>query len=537
MKSVGISFGIGALVSATFSKSFGTANKGISQLSNTIGKLNQEIVNLKDSQSLLAKYNKDTKALKEKIVTIKETEKAIKNLKREIEIEKKAIEENTGKTRKQRKELKESKKIVEEKTKALKELEKKLNSLNQSYIKEAKNLNATKNILKEKKIDLNDTTKAYEKLEKAIKAAENATKKFNKASKVSNIANKISGAGTKMLAGAGAVAGTLYKPVQEAINAESNFSDVKKQFDFKSKEEEEKFKKDLHKIITEKKIAISLDELYGAAASAGQSGLNQEEAVEYIELASKIGMAFDMNREEAAQAMFEMKNALKLPYEGLIELTDKMNYLGNTTGASAAKITDFVNRTGNIGKLAGFSADKVAAIGASLIEQGMDADVAATGAKKVFSAMTKGNAVTKNQAKIYKSLGIDPVELSKLAQEDAQKALNLLFTKINSKSKDEQGAIMTLLFGEEGKRGAAAIAANLDRVNENLAKVNGDEAKGSVDKEADIKRATTANQLAIANGKLSIILSQLGTTVLPSVNSALEWFSNFLSICLSGKAS
>jgi len=529
MKSIGISFGIGALVSATFSKSFGMANKGISQLSNTIGKLNQEIINLKDTQSLIAKYNKDNKALKEKIVTIKETEKAIKNLKKEIENEKKAIEENTGKTSKQRKEIRESKKIVEEKTKALKDLEKKLNSLNQSYIKEAKNLSTTRNILKEKKIDLNDTAKAYDKLEKSIKAAENATKKFTKASSVNNIANKFSSAGNKMLAGAGAVAGTLYKPVQEAINAESNFSDVKKQFDFNSKEEEEKFKKDLHKIITEKKIAISLNELYGAAASAGQSGLNQEEAVEYIELASKIGMAFDMNREEAAQAMFEMKNALKLPYEGLIELTDKMNYLGNTTGASAAKITDFVNRTGNIGKLAGFSADKVAAIGASLIEQGMDADVAATGAKKVFSAMTKGNAVTKSQAKIYKSLGIDPVELSKLAQEDAQKALNLLFTKINSKSKDEQGAIMTLLFGEEGKRGAAAIAANLDRVNENLAKVNGDEAKGSVDKEADIKRATTANQLAIANGKLSIILSQLGTTVLPSVNSALEWFSNFLS--------
>nr|DAW75386.1 MAG TPA: minor tail protein [Caudoviricetes sp.] len=529
MKSVGISFGIGALVSASFSKSFGTANKGISQLSNNIVGLNQVIINLKDSKSLLDKYIKDNKALKEKVIAIKETEKAIKNLKKEIEAEKKAIEENNGKTRKQRKALKESKKAVEEKTKSLKDLERKLDTLNQSYIKEAKNLNTTKNILKEKKVDLNDTTKAYEKLEKAIKGAEKATIKYNKATKMSNIANKISKGGTYMLSGAAAVAGTLYKPVQEAINAESNFSDVKKQFDFNSKEEEEKFKKDLHKIITEKKIAISLDELYGAAASAGQSGLNQKEAVEYIELASKIGMAFDMNREEAAQAMFEMKNALKLPYEGLIELTDKMNYLGNTTGASAAKITDFVNRTGNIGKLAGFSADKVAAIGASLIEQGMDADVAATGAKKVFSAMTKGNAVTKNQAKIYKSLGIDPVELSKLAQEDAQKALNLLFTKINSKSKDEQGAIMTLLFGEEGKRGAAAIAANLDRVNENLAKVNGDEAKGSVDKEADIKRATTANQLAIANGKLSIILSQLGTTVLPSVNSALEWFSNFLS--------
>lgn len=75
---------------------------------------------------------------------------------------------------------------------------------------------------------------------------------------MNNIANKFSSAGNKMLAGAGAVAGTLYKPVQEAINAESNFSDVKKQFDFNSKEEEEKFKKDLHKIITEKKLQFHL---------------------------------------------------------------------------------------------------------------------------------------------------------------------------------------------------------------------------------------------------------------------------------------
>lgn len=59
-----------------------------------------------------------------------------------------------------------------------------------------------------------------------------------------------------------------------------------------------------------------------------------------------------------------------------------MNYLGNKTGAGTASIVDFVNRVGSIGEVAGFSADKVAAIGASLIEQGMAAEVAATGAKK-----------------------------------------------------------------------------------------------------------------------------------------------------------
>ena len=529
MKSVGISFGIGALVSASFTKSFGTANKGISQLSNNIVGLNQKIINLKDSKSLLDKYIKDNKALKEKVVAIKEIEKAIKNLKKEIEAEKKAIEENNGKTRKQRKALKESKKAVEEKTKSLKDLEKKLDNLNQSYIKEAKNLNTTKNILKEKKVDLNDTTKAYEKLEKAIKAVEKATIKYNKAAKMSNIANKISKGGTYMLSGAAAVAGTLYKPVQEAINAESNFAAVKKQFNFDSKEEEEKFKKELHKIITEKKIAINLDELYAAAANAGQTGLNKDEAIKYVELASKMGMAFDMDREEAAKYMFNMKNSLNLTYEELVELTDRINYLGDNTGANAPAITDYVNRIGSIGKVAGFSKNQVTALGASMIEQGMEAEVAATGTRKILVALNKGSAGTKSQQEMFKSLGINPEKLAKLAQEDSEKALFLVFEKIKAQDPSKQVAILTQLFGQEGLEASSKFLNNLDKLKENFNKVNSNEADGSVDKEADIKRATTANQLAIANGKLSIILSQLGTTVLPSVNNVLEKFSNFLS--------
>ena len=529
MKSVGISFGIGALVSASFTKSFGTANKGISQLSNNIVGLNQKIINLKDSKSLLDKYIKDNKALKEKVVAIKEIEKAIKNLKKEIEAEKKAIEENNGKTRKQRKALKESKKAVEEKTKSLKDLEKKLDNLNQSYIKEAKNLNTTKNILKEKKVDLNDTTKAYEKLEKAIKAVEKATIKYNKAAKMSNIANKISKGGTYMLSGAAAVAGTLYKPVQEAINAESNFAAVKKQFNFDSKEEEEKFKKELHKIITEKKIAINLDELYAAAANAGQTGLNKDEAIKYVELASKMGMAFDMDREEAAKYMFNMKNSLNLTYEELVELTDRINYLGDNTGANAPAITDYVNRIGSIGKVAGFSKNQVTALGASMIEQGMEAEVAATGTRKILVALNKGSAGTKSQQEMFKSLGINPEKLAKLAQEDSEKALFLVFEKIKAQDPSKQVAILTQLFGQEGLEASSKFLNNLDKLKEYFNKVNSNEADGSVDKEADIKRATTANQLAIANGKLSIILSQLGTTVLPSVNNVLEKFSNFLS--------
>ena len=501
MKTVAISLGIGAILAGSFSKTFGAASKGVSNLS-------KEIINLKNSQKLLEQYSKDKKALQDKLITINNTKLAINELKKSMQNEKNQTDTNR---------------------KALESLEKKLSSLNKEFSKESASLRETSNRLKEKKISLNDTAKSYEVLKKEIKNAELATLRYNKANSAKEKAGQISGIGTKAI-GYGAVGLTLaYKPIDSAIKAEANFAAVKKQFNFENKEKEENFKKELHKIITEKKIAISLEELYGAAASAGQSGLKEDEAIQYIELASKIGMAFDMNREEAAKAMFDMRNSLGLSFEELTKLTDKINHLGDNTGASAPQITDYMNRVGSIGKIAGFTEDKMIALGASLMEQGMQAEVAATGTRKILTALSKGNAVTRNQAEVYKSLGIKPTELAKLAQEDAEKALFLVFNKIKNKSDDEKVSILTQLFGQEGLEASAKFLNNLDKLKENIDKIRGNEAKGSVDKEADIKRNTVQNQLQILKGKLSITGSQLGTLILPEVNKFVDTLSRGIS--------
>ena len=501
MKEIGISFGIGAALGTGFAKTFSLASKGVSGL-------NQEIIKLQRTQQLLGRYNEDKKALKEKIEVIKKTKLAISELKASMKDEKNQTAENA---------------------KALQNLEKKLNSLNKSYSAELKHVRETAKVLRDKKVDLSNTTEKYKELKKEIDRAAEASKKFAKAESSKQIGDKISKiGGTSIKAGAAGV-GLLYKPVQQAISAESNFAAVKKQFDFKDKEEEENFKKELHKIITEKKIAIGLDELYAAAANAGQTGLNKDEAIKYIELASKTGMAFDMNREEAASALFNMKNSLNLTYDELVELTDRINYLGDKTGASAPAITDFVNRIGSIGKVAGFSEKQVTALGASLIEQGMEAEVAATGARKILVALNKGSAGTKSQQEMFRTLGIDPEKLAKLSQEDSEKALLLVFNKIKAQDEDKQVAILTQLFGQEGLEAASKFLNNTDRLKENLDKVNGDEAKGSVDKEADIKRGTTENQLAITMGKLSIAGSQLGALLLPEINKIITSFSNLLT--------
>ena len=501
MKEIGISFGIGAALGTGFAKTFSLASKGVSGL-------NQEIIKLQRTQQLLGRYNEDKKALKEKIEVIKKTKLAISELKASMKDEKNQTAENA---------------------KGLQNLEKKLDSLNKSYSAELKHVRETAKVLRDKKVDLSNTTEKYKELKKEIDRAAEASKKFAKAESSKQVADKVSKIGGASIKAGAAGVGLLYKPVQQAISAESNFAAVKKQFNFENKEEEEKFKKELHKIITEKKIAIGLDELYAAAANAGQTGLKQDEAIQYIELASKMGMAFDMNREEAANAMFNMKNALNLSYDELVELTDRINYLGDKTGANAPAITDFVNRIGSIGKVAGFSEKQVTALGASMIEQGMEAEVAATGARKILVALNKGSAGTKSQQEMFRTLGIDPEKLAKLSQEDSEKALLLVFNKIKAQDPNKRVAILTQLFGQEGLEAASKFLNNIDRLKENFDKVNGDEAKGSVDKEADIKRGTTENQLAITMGKLSIAGSQLGALLLPEINKIITSFSNLLT--------
>ena len=117
------------------------------------------------------------------------------------------------------------------------------------------------------------------------------------------------------------------------------------------------------------------------------------------------------------------KTLLNLTYDELVELTDRINYLGDNTGATAPAITDFVNRIGSIGKVAGFSEKQVTALGASLIEQGMEAEVAATGARKILVALNKGSARDKSQQEMFRTLGIDPEKLAKIINKKTVKKL------------------------------------------------------------------------------------------------------------------
>lgn len=585
LKELAISIGIGAALSTSFSKNIKSAGTLMDQLKNKTSDLkktqrdlkkyeNMQLIR-KETRSEIIYSQKELVKLKNRLLevdkegrtlgsTYKLLEKEINQLSSKEKLLKDrmamvAIEMKEGKgdnkklQEEYRKLQKETKGITNELTplkKRLNEvgkelssnskestnlgkqqlnLENKIQSLREKQKKNINEIRETTKQLKEQSISIKDTAKSYEELEKKANAYNKALEHYQKANAIKERGSKIASYGNLPLKAAGVATVAGAGVLSEAIRAETAFAGVKKQFDFETAEEEAKFKEDLLKLVAEKRIAVSLEELYGMAANAGQSGLNKDEAVGYIEAAANMGMAFNMSREQASEYMFAWRNTFEMNLTQLKELTDQINTLGNNTGASEIKIAEFITRMGNLPTVVGMATNQTAALGASLMEMGMAPEIAATGAKRLLTILNKGMAATGSEKEALNILGLDPDYLAKATLEDPEKALETVFFKLSKLKEHEQGAVMTMLFGEEGKVAAANIMGAFDRLkrNINLAK-DSNIYSGATNKEAEIQKNTAVNQLQVLKTEFDVIKADLGTELLPLVKEGATYLKAFL---------
>lgn len=508
VKQLMISFGIGATVAGKFYRTFSDAG-------NAIEKINNKINSLKKSQLDLKKYENLQILRKNTKNEIISSEEKLRKLKKQIELTAKKTGENS----------KESKDL----SKQYLNLQNKIERLKKTQRENNEELKKTKKILEDQNISVKNIATSYDELNGKIARFNKAKQKYDNSEVAKKNAESIYKSGTPFIKAAGAATFLGGRAIYTAVKAESAFADVKKQFDFTTKEAEEKFKTELQKIVTEKKIAISLEDLYGMAANAGQSGLNQEEALSYIEAASKMAVAFGMNRDEASKYMFNWKNAFGMDLIQLKELTDQINILGNNTGATEGQISEFITRLGNIPKLAGMAENQTAALGASLIEMGMAPEVAATGAKKLLNVLSKGMAADKSEREALDILGLDPEYLSVMAKKNSEKAMDIVFSALSKTKSEQQSAIMTMLFGEEGKVAGANILASYEKYIKNLSLVKDKNIyQGATEKEYFNRENTTENRLRVLKTQYDILKADFGTELLPLLEEGMVHVSSIL---------
>lgn len=307
--------------------------------------------------------------------------------------------------------------------------------------------------------------------------------------------------------------------IKEATNFEKAMAGVKKVIDFPTPQAFKQMEKDI--LAMSQRLPMTAEGLANIMASAGQAGIAQADLSRFTETAAKMGIAFDITAEQAGQAMAEMRVAFKMSQTDVETLADKINYLGNTTPNTAAKIMEVVQRVGALGGIAGVSSDQIAALAGSITA--VEPEVAATGLKNMMLALTKSESATKAQIKAFESLGLSVKDVAKNMQIDSMGTFLNIIEKIKTLPKDIQVATINDIFGSESLPVISQLISNTDALKTNL-KAVGDNSKyaGSMMKEFESMAGTSANQTQLFSNNMTAVKIALGAALLPAINDVMK---------------
>ncbi|GAV24811.1 phage tail tape measure protein [Carboxydothermus islandicus] len=387
------------------------------------------------------------------------------------------------------------------------------------------------------KITAEEYAAAYAKLSAQLqKASSKLSDQIQRTEKAAKIQEKISNFRDKMrgnLLGAVETGITLGAPVKAAIEFESAMADVRKVVDFETPQQFKQMGKDILNLST--RIPMAAKDLAQIVAAGGQAGIARNELLSFAESAAKMGVAFDITAEEAGQMMAEWRTAFGMNQKQVNTLADQINYLGNTTAASAPKISEVVRRIGPLGEVGGAAAGQIAALGATMVSVGIQEEIAATGIKNLILGLVAGESATKSQAEAYKKLGLNAKSMAKMMQKDAQGAILKVLEALKKLPKDKQAAVLTDLFGKESVGAIAPLLTRLDELKKNF-KAVGDSSKyaGSMQKEFEARSATTENSLQLLRNQIQKLSISIGEILRPKVNDiakllakGAEWVQRF----------
>ena len=392
----------------------------------------------------------------------------------------------------------------------IKTLKDNIKLLDNSYKNGTININSYKNAHSKMTATLDNTIAKQEKLARAMKNYNDV-----KSKKQEMRAGIMDAAESAIVLGA---------PVKMAMDMESAMADVRKVVDFDTPQQFKEMQVDI--VNLSKSIPMAASELAKIVAAGGQSGIAKEDLTSFAESAAKMGVAFDITADEAGEMMAKWRTAFKMNQVEVVDLADKINYLGNNTAASAPKISDVVRRIGPLGEIGGVASGEIAALGASMVGAGIESEVAATGIKNLILGMVAGEGATKSQAGAFAQLGLDATDMAKRMQTDAKGAIVEVLSKIQALDKYQQASVLKELFGSESLSAIAPLLGNLDNLQKNMGLV-GDKSKytGSMQAEFSARIETTEAKLTLAKNSAEAAAMALGNNLLPAVQSLAGWFA------------
>lgn len=129
----------------------------------------------------------------------------------------------------------------------------------------------------------------------------------------------------------------------------------------------------------------SADQMMSIQAIGGELGVATADLKEFAETVSNLDVATDLDAEEAATALGQLRNILNLTGEDLGPFSDAIVRLGNNGASTESQIVDIAKRIGSMGAIVGMSAPDILAWSSAIASTGQNAEAAGTAISNTMS--------------------------------------------------------------------------------------------------------------------------------------------------------
>ncbi len=278
-----------------------------------------------------------------------------------------------------------------------------------------------------------------------------------------------------------------------------------------------------------REIPLATNELADMVTAGARMGVAKNELIGFTRTAAMMADAFELPAGELADNMGKIAGLFKIPIPAIGELADSINYLDDNAISKGGDIIDFLTRTGGVASAVKVTGKEMAALGSTLLTLGERAETAGTATNAMFQKFAAADKGTKKFKAAMKEIGLSTSEVQKGMQKDATGTMMKVMEAIGKLPAEKQLGVMVELVGLEHSDTLAKLANNTKEWRRQLELANGEAAKGSMSREFQARLQTTNAQWQIMKNRVEEVAVNLGSVLLPAVNSTFGAITPFVS--------
>ena len=367
-------------------------------------------------------------------------------------------------------------------------------------------------------------TKEIDKLKKSSKSSTSSSKEqqqqFSAIGKSAGLLNK------KLIALVATYASFegAKKAIQVTADVEEGFLNVAKTTGLAG-EEFEKLKDGINGMATSM-AGVEFSGLQEIAEIAGQLGIQgTDDILEFTRVVTMMATTTEMSAQASADAMAVLSKSYGIPISEVERLASSINELSNTTNANATVLVDYATRLAPMATTMGLTAQEALALGASLKEVGIGAEVGGTALSRLLAKMLQ------ETSSFADLTGTELLDFADLIEKKPIEAVEKFIESFAELDKYEQTAWLKDM--KLNGSGVASVILKMASAQEVLAKNTrvsntAFEENTSMSKEYGTSSKGLNAQLTKLSSIFIVITSKLGNALLPAfkkmIDATEEWY-------------